>query len=127
MGETEIGRFMRLRNQLVIGAENFGRDENLFPVLIPTISKDMEEQLELAHKVVDVVDGANREIWVTPLRYSADKPERFYAQVRFSARKKKFQQNVYVNHKLEENIYLLYLMNSVHEKNITNQRICNVL
>ena len=87
----------------------------------------MEEQLELAHKVVDVVDGANRKTWVTPLRYSVDKPERFYAQVRFSARKKKFQQNVYVNHKLEEIIYLLYLMNSVHEKNITNQRICNVL
>ena len=53
---------MRLRNQLVIAAENFAREEFLSPVLIPTLSKDIDEQLKL---VVDVVDRANEKIYVT--------------------------------------------------------------
>ena len=52
MGETDFNHFMRLRNQLVNAAENFAREEDLIPVLIPTMSKDMDEQLKLAHKVV---------------------------------------------------------------------------
>ena len=59
MGEADFNQFMRLRNQLVYAAENFAREENLTPVQIPTLSKDMDEQLKLAHKVVDVVDRAN--------------------------------------------------------------------
>ena len=55
-GETDFNKFARLRNQLVIAAENFAREENLFPGLIPTMSRDMDEQLKLAHKVVDIVD-----------------------------------------------------------------------
>ena len=130
MGEADFNQFMRLRNQLVYAAENFAREENLTPVQIPTLSKDMEEQLKLAHKVVDVVDRANRKICVSLLRYNVDKPENSYAQVRLFARKKedeKFQQVVYVNYKLEEFIYLLDVMNSVYDKVITNQPICNVL
>ena len=130
MGEAHFNQFMRLRNQLVNAAENFAREENLTPVLIPTMSRDMDEQLKLAHKVVDVVDRTNRKICVTLLRYNVDKPESSYAQVRLFARKKedeKFQQVVYVNYKLEEYIYLLDVMNSVYEKVITNQPICNVL
>ena len=53
MGEADFNQFMRLRNQLVNAAENFAREENLTPVLIPTMSRDMNEQLKLAHKVVD--------------------------------------------------------------------------
>ena len=123
MGEADFNQFMRLRNQLVNAAENFAREKNLTPVLIPTMSKDMDEQLKLAHEVVDVVDRANRKICVTLLRYNVDKPESSYAQVRILARKKedeKFQQVVYVNYKLEEFIYLLDVMNSVHDKVITN-------
>ena len=130
MGETDFNQFMRLRNQLVNAAENFAREENLTPVLIPTMSKDIDEQLELAHKVINVVDRAKRKICVTLLRYNVDKPESFYAQVRLFARKnedEKFQQVVYVNYKLEEFIYLLDVMNSVYDKVITNQPICNVL
>ena len=56
MGEADFKQFMRLRNQLVNAAENFAKVENLTPVLIPTMSRDMDEQLKLAHKVVDVVD-----------------------------------------------------------------------
>ena len=100
MGEANFNQFRRLRNQLVNVAENFAREENSTPVLIPTMSKDMDEKLKLAHKVVDVVDRANRKICVTLLRNIVDKPESSYAQVRLFARKnedEKFQQVVYVN------------------------------
>ena len=93
------------------------------------MSKDMEEKLKLAHKVVDVVNRANKMNCVTLLRYNVDKLESSFAQVRIFARKKedgKFQQVVYLNYKLEEFIYLLEVMNSVYDKIITNQHICNV-
>ena len=88
LGEADFNHFMRLRNQPVNAAENFAREENLTPVLIPTLSRDMDEQLKLAHKVVDVVDRTNRKVCVTLLRYNVDKPESSYAQVRLFARKK---------------------------------------
>ena len=66
MGEADFNQFMRLRNQLVKAAENFAREDNLPPVLTTTMSEDMDEQLKLARKVVDVVDRANRQICVTP-------------------------------------------------------------
>ena len=130
MGEAYLNQFMRLRYQLVTAAENFAREENLTPVLIPTMSKDMDEQLKLPHKVVDVVDRAKRKICVTLLQYNEDKLESFYAEVRLFARKKedqKFQQVVYVNYTLEEFIFLLDVMKSVYDKVITNQPICNDL
>ena len=130
MGEADFNQFMRLRNQLVNAVENFSREESLFPVLIPTMSREIVEQLKLAHKVIDVVERANRKICVTLLLYNVDKPDSSYAQVRHIARKKedeKFQQVVYVNYKLEEFIYLLDVMNSVYDKVITNQPLCNVL
>ena len=87
-GEANFNQFMRLRNQLLIAAENFAREETLTPLRIPTMSKDMDEQLILAHKLVDVLDRANRKICVTLLRYNVNKLESSYAQVRFFARKK---------------------------------------
>ena len=60
MREAAFNQFMRLRNQLVNAAKDFAREENLTPVLITTMSKDMDEQLKLAHKVVDVVDQAKQ-------------------------------------------------------------------
>ena len=130
MRKSDLNQFVRMTNQLVIAAKNVAREENLSPVLIPTMSRDMDEQFKLAHNVVDVVDRANRKICVTLLRYNVDKPESSYAQVRLFARKKedeKFQQVVYVNYKLEEFIYLLDVMNSVYDKVISNQPIYNVL
>ena len=99
MGEADFNQFMRMRNQMVNAAENFAGEEILIPVLIPTMSRDMDKQLKLAHKVVDIVDRANRKICVTMLRYNVYKPESSYAQVRLFARKedKKSQQFVYVN------------------------------
>ena len=130
IGEADFNQFMQWMNQLVNAAENFAREENLTPVLIPTMSEGMDEQIKLAHKVVDVVDRASKKIRMTLLRYNVDKPENSFAQIRLFARKKgdeKFQQVVYVNYKLEECFYLLDVMNYVYDKVITNQTICNVL
>ena len=129
MGEADFNQFVRLRHQLVNAAERFAREEIFTPVLIPTMSRDMDEQLKLAHKVFDVVDRTNRKICVTLLRYNVDKRESSYAQVRLFASKKedeKFQQVVYVNYKPEEFICLLDVMGSVYDKFITNQHICKV-
>ena len=54
--KENFNQFMQLRNQLVIAAENFAGDKNFFPVLIPSLSKKMEEHLKPDHKMVDVVD-----------------------------------------------------------------------
>ena len=130
MGEADFNQFFRQRNQLVVAADSFLREENLLPVLQSTLSKDMEEQLKLVHKVIDVVDRSNRKICVTLLRYKVDNPDTSYAQVRLFGRKteeENFQQFVYVTYRLDEFIYLLDVMISVYDKVITNQPICNVL
>ena len=80
--------------------------------------------------MIDVVDRPNRKICVTLLQYKVDNPETSYALVRLIGRKKeeeKFQQIVYVNYKLDEFIYPLDVMNSLYDKVIANQPICNVL
>ena len=90
----------------------------------------MEEQLKLVHKVIDVVDCPKRRICVILLRYKADNTETSYAQFRLFGRKKeeeKFQQNVCVNYKLDDVIYLLDVLTSMYDKVNANQPICNVL
>ena len=69
MGEADFNQFIRQRNQLVVAADIFLKEQNLSPVLQSTLSKDMEEQLKLVHKVIDVVDRPNRKICVKLLRY----------------------------------------------------------
>ena len=130
MGEADFNQFIRQRNHLVVAADNFLREQNLSPVVQSTLSKDMEEQLKLVHKVTNVVDHTNRRICVTLLRYEVDNPETSYAQVRLFGRKKeeeKFEQIVYVNYRLDEFLYLLDVMISVYDKLIANQPIYNIL
>ena len=130
MGEADFNQFILRRNQLVVAAVNFLRGQTFSPVLQSTISKDKEKQLKLVHKVIDVVDRPNRKICVTLLRYKVDNPETPYAQVPLFGRKKeeeKFQQNVYVNYRLDEFIYLLDVMSSVYDKVIANKHICDIL
>ena len=130
MGEADFNQFIRLRNQLVVAVRDFSKEENLPPVQVKLPAKDMEEQLKLTHKVVEVVDGPHRKICVTMLRYNVEKPETSYVQVRLFGRRKdeeKFNQIVYVNYKLDEFIYLLDVMKSVYVKNIANEPVCNVL
>ena len=64
------------------------------------------------------------------LRYNVEKPETSFVQVRLFGRKKdeeKFNQIAFVNYKLDEFIYLLVVINSVYDKVITNEPLCNVL
>ena len=58
MGEVDVNQLKRFRNQLAFSAEKFGREDHLSPVMKPTLSKDVDEQLKLAHNVVAVVDRA---------------------------------------------------------------------
>ena len=130
MGEADSNQFIRQRNQLVVAAENFLREQSLSPVLQSTLSKDMDEQLKLVHKVIDVVDRPKRMVCVALLRYKVDNPDISYAQVRLFGRKteeEKFHQIAYVNYKFDDFLYLLGVMNSVYDKVIANQPICNVL
>ena len=128
MGEADFNQFIRQRIQLFVAADNFLSEQNLSPVLKSTLSKDMEEQLKLVHKAIDVVDCPNRRICLTLLRYKVEKPETSYAQVRLLRRKteeEKVQQIVYVNYKLDEFLHLLDVMNSVYDKVIANLPYCN--
>ena len=130
MGEADFNQFMRQSNQLAVAADNFLREQNLTPVLQSTLSNNMEEELKLVHNKIDVVVCPNGRICVTLLRYKADNPKTSYAQVRLFGRKKeeeKFQQNVYVNYKFDEFVYLLDVMNSVYDKVIAHRPVCNVL
>ena len=89
----------------------------------------MEEKLKLTHKVVEVVDRPHRKICVTMLRYDVEKPETSYVQVRLFRRRKdeeKFNQIFYVNYNFHEFIYSLDVMNSVYDKVIANEPLCNV-
>ena len=100
MGEADFIQFIRLRNQLVVAVRDFSREEDLSPVQVKLLAKDMEEQLKLTHRFVEVVDQPHRSIWVTMLRYDVEKPETSYVQVRLFGRRRdeeKFNQNVYVN------------------------------
>ena len=130
MGGAAFNQFIRQRNQLVAAADKFLREQNLSPVLQSTLSRDAEEQLKLVHKVIVVVDHPNRRICVTLLRYKANNSDTSYAQVRLFGRKKeeeKFQKIVKVNYKLDEFLYLFDIVNSVNDKVIAHQPICNVL
>ena len=93
------------------------------------LAKDMEEQLKLIHKVVEVVDRSHRKIFVTMLRYNAEKPETSYVRVRLFGRTKDEEKFdiVYVNNKQDEFMYLLDVMNSVYDKVIANEHLCIVL
>ena len=130
MEETDFNQFIRLRNQLVVAVRDFSKEENLPPVQVKLLAKDMEEQLKLTHRVVEVVDRPQRKICVTMLRYNVEKPETSYVQVRLFGRRKdeeKFNEILYVTYKLDEFICLLDIIISVYDKVIANEPLCNVL
>ena len=130
MGEADFNQFIRLRKQLVVAVRDFSKEENLPPVQVKLQAKDMAEQLELTHKIVEVLDRPHRKICVTMLRYNVEKPKTSYALVRlFGGRKDEeiFNQIFCVNYKLDEFIYLLDVMISIYDKVIANEPPCNVL
>ena len=88
MGEADFNQFIRQRNQLVVAADIFLREQNFSTFIQFTLSKDMEEQLKLVQKVIDKVGCPNRRICETLLRYNVVNRETSYAQVRLFGRKK---------------------------------------
>ena len=110
-GEADFNQFLRLRHQLVVAVRDYSREENLPPVEVKLLAKDMEEQLKLTPNVVEVADRPHRQICVTMLRYNVEKSETLYVQVRLFGRKQdeeKFNKIVYVNYKIDE--FFIYLM-----------------
>ena len=75
MGKADFHQFIRLRNQLVVAVRDFSKEKNLTPLQVKLLTKDLEEQLKLPHKVVEVVDRPHRKICVPMLRYNVEKPE----------------------------------------------------
>ena len=49
MGDADFNQLIRQRNQIVVAADNFLREQKLSPFLQSTLSKDIEEQLKLVH------------------------------------------------------------------------------
>ena len=130
LGEADFIQFIRLRNQLVVAVRDFSKEENLPTVQVEPLAKDMEEQLKLTHKVVEVVDSPHRRICLTMLRYIVEKPETSYVQVQLFERRKddeNFNQIAYVISKFHEFVYLLDVMNSVYGKIIADESLRKVL
>ena len=128
MGQSDFNQIMRLSNQLVIAAKNFEEEQNLSPIQKPTTSKDMDEQLKLAHTLVDVVDRRKRKMCVTTLRYNVNELESSYGQVRLFARKGGIEiETNCLNYELDEYIHLLVVMSSVCHKVLANLSISNLL
>ena len=129
LGETDFIQFKRLRNQLVVAVKDFSKEENVTTVQAKLLSKDLEEQLKLTHKVLEVVDRPHRKNCVTMLRYMVEKPETSYVQVRLFGRRKEeenFNQIVHVNYKLGKLNYLLDVLNSAFDKVIAYEILCNI-
>ena len=88
MGKADFNHFVRLRNQLVVAVRDFSKEKGLPPEQVKLLAKDMEEQLKLTHRIVEVVDRPHRKNCVTMLRYNVEKPETSYVQVRLFGRRK---------------------------------------
>ena len=100
LGQYDFKQFLRLRNQLIVAADNFTKEENLPYINVVGLSRDIGEQLKHVHKVTEIAEGAKRKVCVTLLRYKEDSPETSYAQIRLFTRRaeeENFQQLVYVN------------------------------
>ena len=80
--------------------------------------------------MIEIAEGAKRKVCVTLLRYKEDNGETSYAQIRLFTRRmeeENFQQLVYVNYKIDEFIYLLDVVNSVCDKVVNNEQLCNIV
>ena len=62
MGEADFNQFIGLRKQLVVAVRDFSKEANLPAVQVKLVAKDIEEQPNLTHKVVEVVNRSYRKI-----------------------------------------------------------------
>ena len=101
MGEADFIQFIPLRSHLVVAVKDFSKEDNLPPVQVKLLAKQMEEQLKLTYKFVEVFDRTHRKNFMTLLRYNVEKPKTSYVQVRLFGKRKeeeKFNQIDYVNY-----------------------------
>ena len=83
LGQYNFKQFLRLRNQLIVEADNFSKEENLPYINDVGLSRDIDEQLKhVVHKVIEIAEGAKRKTCVTLLHYKEDNPESSYAPIR---------------------------------------------
>ena len=113
MRESDFKQFMQLRNRLDITTEKFSGKQNLSLVHIPTISKDMDDQLRLAQRVVDVVIVPREKyLWLCALKSGQAREFIFSSQMNCKKKEEeKFQQTVCVKQKLDEFLCLRDVMN----------------
>ena len=55
-GDAGFNQYLRLRKQLIVAAKILSREIDLWSVHMPTISRDFDDQLKLAHEVIVVSD-----------------------------------------------------------------------
>ena len=130
--EADFNQFIRLRNQLVIVAKNLGREKKLSPLLIPTMPKDTNDQLKLDHKVVGWLSVSSKQNDWCDFSTGHCRKKKIERSRTISCKEKKRGREVsticlcYVNYKLENFIYLIYVMNFACDKVNTKNFICNV-
>ena len=56
MGEADLNQFIGSRKLLVVAVRDSSKEENLPPVQEKLLTKEMDEQLKLTYKVVEVFD-----------------------------------------------------------------------
>ena len=133
MGEVYNNQFMRLTCPLVIAGITFGVEENLSPMPIPTICKDKDEQHKLAHRIVDVVDRANKKICVILLLYNVDicTSQRFHmfkSDCLQGRRRTRLFNQLYLWNKNSKKLSIYWLYGNLYlMKVITGKLICNVV
>ena len=88
MGESDFHQFIRMRNQLVVAVRDFSKEENRPPVHLKLIPKRHGGATQTYTQSCEVVDLPHRKICITMLRYSVEKLETSYVQVRFFGTRK---------------------------------------
>ena len=130
MGVFDFKQLLCLQNLIVLAVREFSTDETLKEVVTSPLSKDLDEQLKHVQKAITIVDRPKRKIIATMVKYSMDKPESTYVQLRLFTRNSehdKFQQLVLVNYKYVEFLSLLDVITSISDQVLSNQSFCYIV
>ena len=73
LGESD-SKQLQLRNQTVVAAADFPKDENLQTIVTSPLSRDSDEQLKHVQKAITIADIYKKNINAT-MKYYSGKPE----------------------------------------------------
>ena len=65
LGKSDFNQLQRLRNQIIVAAADFEKDENLQPIVTSLLTKDIDEQLKHIQNAITIVDTTKRKISAT--------------------------------------------------------------